>query len=136
MIFPRQTGIICWKIYVRAIIPEKMSKFWGLVLKILYMDVTQIDAFFAFFGNYFIKNLKILGKSDLIFYKPLSRALIPEKMSSNGLLVQEIMQIRFWEFWMIQKIFFEKIFFSTQNHLIRVKNMFSWFSIFFPKKLP
>ena len=37
----------------------------------------------------------------------------------------------FWEFWMIQKIFFKKKFFSTQNRSIRVKNMFSRFSIFF-----
>ena len=28
-----------------------MSKFWGLVLKILNMALTQIDAFFAFFAH-------------------------------------------------------------------------------------
>ena len=42
----------------------------------------------------------------------------------------------FSRFWIIQKIFLEKKFFSTQNRSIRVKNMFLRFSIFFPKKLP
>ena len=43
---------------------------------------------------------------------------------------------RFSGFWIIQKFFFEKNFFSTQNRSIRVKNMFSRFSIFFLSNSP
>ena len=43
---------------------------------------------------------------------------------------------RFSGFWIIQKNFFEKNFFSTQNRSIRVKNMSSRFSIFFLSNSP
>ena len=61
MIFPGQTGIICWKALSRAIIPEKMSKFWGAVQKILNMgDFRDFGSFKKIFSKKFFFRLRIV----------------------------------------------------------------------------
>ena len=98
MIFPGQTGIICWKALSRAIIPEKMSNFYRLVQKLLYMALTQIDAFFAFFGHIewtIAEKLPVWWKWCFGYRKRYLRTIYPENLSHRASVVHEICLPRF-----------------------------------------
>ena len=152
MIFPGQTGIICWKALSRAIIPEKMSTFVSAVQKILYMgDFWDFGSFKNFFSKKIFFRLRIVQFVwKTCFY---DFWFFPEKLVLYGESnYQELSFLKKWvnsgmrfkKYWIWaifgildhSKNFFRKKIFSTQNCSIRVKNMFLRFSIFFPKKLP
>ena len=104
----------------------------GLAPKNLdHSKMTKTCIFWWFFDSN-VKFLIFPRLEGIIFWKALSRAIIPEKMSKFWGAVQKIWLIS----WNLLKFFLLKNIFSTQNHSIRVKNMFSRFSIFFPKELP
>ena len=73
-----------------------MSKFWGLVLKILNMALTQIDAFFAFFAHIleFWRNVAIKPVLFVIKTESLKCCLTyRENRESKACFVLEILRV-------------------------------------------
>ena len=67
------------------------------------------------------------------YWKRYLRTTYLENLSHRAAKDHEIRPPRFLQFLNDPKKIFEKFLFFTQNRSIRVKNMFSRFSIFFPK---